>query len=185
MGRAVLDNKLMSVKIFLEYDPNLAYIKHEPTGQTPFISAVSNGFVLIAKEIMNTCPDSVYTPSNVGDNALHFAIFQEKPDLVDYILSTPQLHRFINQANNNGDLPLHFAAYKCDPKLLISLVTQAGQDYTALNVSNSNAVNIVYGQTALWKTFKWVSYLIFIFLTHNTYLNLVLILCHSLIPIMM
>jgi len=105
MGRAVLDNKLMSVKIFLEYDPNLAYIKHEPTGQTPFISAVSNGFVLIAKEIMNTCPDSVYTPSNVGDNALHFAIFQEKPDLVDYILSTPSFIGLLTKQTTMATFP--------------------------------------------------------------------------------
>ncbi|XP_078150897.1 protein ACCELERATED CELL DEATH 6-like [Carex rostrata] len=147
MNRAVLENKLMSVKIFLEYDPNLAYIEHEPTGKTPFLTAVSEGYLPIVKEIMSTCPDSVYTPDKNGNNALHYAIYYEKPHLIDYILSTPQIHRFINQPNNSGNLPLHEAAQKCDPKILHSLLTHAGQDYTA--------VGLVYGQKTLWKTLKW------------------------------
>ncbi|XP_078150830.1 protein ACCELERATED CELL DEATH 6-like [Carex rostrata] len=155
MHRAVIENKLMLVKIFLEYDPNLAYIRHEPTGNTPFITAVLKGYLPIAEEIMSTCPDSVYTPDKDGDSALHNAILEEKQHLVDCILTTPQLHRFINQANNDGDLPLHQAARKCDPKNLRSLLTHTGQDYTAVNVSNSHAVDVVYRQTTLWKTLKW------------------------------
>ncbi|XP_078150788.1 protein ACCELERATED CELL DEATH 6-like isoform X2 [Carex rostrata] len=155
MHRAVLENKLMLVKILLEYDPNLAYIKNESNGYTPFILAVHKGYLPIAEEIMSTCPDSVYTPEKYGFNALHEAIYFEQPHLVDYILSTPQLHRFINQANNYGELPLHSAARKCDPKILRSLLTHAGQDYTALNVSNDLALDLVYEQTALWKTLKW------------------------------
>ncbi|XP_078150835.1 protein ACCELERATED CELL DEATH 6-like [Carex rostrata] len=155
MLRAVLENKLMLVKIFLEYDPNLAYIKHEPTGYTPFMTAVEKGYLPIAKEIMSTCPDSVYTPDKDGFNALHEAIYCEKPHLVDYILRTTQLHRLINQAENNGELPLHVAARKCDPKILRSLLTHAGQDYTAVNVYNNHAVNEIYGEKKLWKTLKW------------------------------
>ncbi|XP_078150841.1 uncharacterized protein LOC144546193 [Carex rostrata] len=153
--RAVIENKLMLVKIFLEYDPNLAYIKHETIGNTPFLEAVAQGYLPIAKEIISTCPDSVYTPNKNGNNALHLAIWYEKPHLVDYILQTIQLHRLINQAKNNGDLPLHEAALKCDPKIIRSLLTHAGQDYTAVNVYNNHAVNVVYAQTALWKTLKW------------------------------
>ncbi|XP_078150895.1 protein ACCELERATED CELL DEATH 6-like [Carex rostrata] len=138
-----------------EYDPNLAYIKHEPSGNTPFITAVAEGYLPIAKEIMSTCLDSVYTPDKNGLNALHTAIFFENPHLVDYILITTQLHRLINQAKNNGDLPLHEAACKCDPKILRSLLTHAGQDYTAVNVYNNHAVNEVYAKTSLWKTLKW------------------------------
>ncbi|XP_078150834.1 protein ACCELERATED CELL DEATH 6-like [Carex rostrata] len=155
MHRAVLENKLMSVKIFLEYDPNLAYIEYEPTRNTPFNTAVEHGYLPIAKEIMSTCPDSVYTPDEKGDSALHNAIFFKKPHSIDNILRTPQLHRFINQTNNNGDLPLHRAADECDPKLLRSLLTHAGQDYTAINVKNKHAVDIVNGKKNLWKTLKW------------------------------
>ncbi|XP_078150828.1 uncharacterized protein LOC144546179 [Carex rostrata] len=155
LHRAVIENKFVLVNIFLEYDPNLARIKHESTGNTPFIEAVAKGYVSIAKEIMSTCPDSVYTPDKHGCNALHFAIRFEKPHLVDYILRTPQLHRLINQANNDGVLPLHDAACKCDPELLRSLLTHAGQDFTAVNVSGGQAVDVVYGQTTLWKTLKW------------------------------
>ena len=166
--RAIIDNNLEVVKIFLEFDHNLAYIKDEKTGNTPFILAAERGYVSIAKEIMSICPDSVYTPDKDGNSALNNAILSEKADFIDHILITPQLHRFINQGNNEGSLPLHLAAQKCDPKLLRSLLAHARQDYTAVNVNNGNATNIVYGKTHLWKTLKWVSLLIFIALTHNT-----------------
>ncbi|KAF3338821.1 Ankyrin repeat-containing protein [Carex littledalei] len=43
----------------------------------------------------------------------------------------------------------------CDPKLLRSLMTHTGQDYTARNVDGCHALSIVYGQTSLWNTLKW------------------------------
>ncbi|XP_078171990.1 uncharacterized protein LOC144566003 [Carex rostrata] len=101
------------------------------------------------------CQFSIYTPQNEGNNALHSAILFEKPDFVDYILRTPQLHRLINQANNDGMLPLHYAANMCDPKLLRSLQTHAGQDYTSVTISGGHAGDAVYALTTLWKTLKW------------------------------
>ena len=155
--RAVLDNNLDLVKIFLEFNDNLAYMKNEPKGNTLFLIAVQKGHLSIAKEIINTCPDSVYIPNKLGKNALHDAIYYEKPDIVDYILRTPQLHRLMNQADNNGELPLFAAANKCDPKLLRSLITHTGQDHTARNVDACHALRIVYGKKSLWNTLKWVS----------------------------
>ncbi|XP_078157201.1 protein ACCELERATED CELL DEATH 6-like [Carex rostrata] len=155
LERAVLHNNLELVKMFLEHDFNLAYIKNEQTENTPFITEAQAGFVSIAEEIVSACPDSVYTPNKNGYSALHEAIGCEKPDFIDYILKTPQLHRLINQATNSGSLPLHHAADKCDPKLLRSLLAHARQDYTAVNVLGNNAVNVVYAKTALLKTLKW------------------------------
>lgn len=67
---AILENNTELVKIFLEYDHNLAYNKHEPT-KLSFTVAVQKAYMSIAKEIMSTCPDSVYTLNKNGDNALH------------------------------------------------------------------------------------------------------------------
>ncbi|XP_078150748.1 uncharacterized protein LOC144546090 [Carex rostrata] len=150
---AIFQNNLELVKLFLEYDPNLAYIKTERL--TPFIIAVQKGFVSIAKEIMSVCPDSIYALDINGDNALMHAINFEKLDSFDYILKTSQVHRQINQANNNGMRPLHRAAMQCDPKLVRSLLAHKGQDYTAVDKSASTAVNTVYHQHEFWKTLKW------------------------------
>ncbi|XP_078151151.1 protein ACCELERATED CELL DEATH 6-like [Carex rostrata] len=153
--RAVLDNNLDLVKIFLEFDDNFAYLKNEITGNTLFLMAMQKGYLSIAKEILNTCPDSVYIPDKFGQNALHHAIYFENPDIVHYILRTPQLHRLMNQADNNGNLPLHQAARMCDPKFLHSLITHTGQDYTARNVNGNHAFYIVHAQQSLWNTLKW------------------------------
>ena len=157
LQRAVLDNNLNLVKIFLQHDHNLAYIKHEAQENTSFIIAAQYGFVAIAEEILKTCPDSVYTANKHGFNALHEAIYHEQPDFIDYIIRSPLLRKLINQASNNGDLALHFAANKCDPKLLRSLIYYEGQDCTAINVLNQSALCLVYKKTDSWKTLIWVS----------------------------
>ena len=157
LERAVFHNNLELVKIFLEYDPNLAYIKNEKTQNTPFITAAQIGLLSIAEEIMRACPDSVYTPNKNGHSALQEAIGYEQLEFVDYIIKTPQLHRLINQATDNGSLPLHNAARMCNPKLLRSLLSHAGQYYTAVNVARENAVSIVHAKTDLLKTLKWVN----------------------------
>lgn len=156
LHRATIENNIDLVKILLEYDPNLAYTKNESSGNTSFILAAHLGYVPIAKEIMGTCPNSVFIADKNGDNALHHAICFEKPDVFNYILGVPKLRMLINQANNQGITPLFFAADKCDPKLLHSLLSLEGQDYTAVNVFASHALNVVYGKKALWKTLQWV-----------------------------
>lgn len=154
---AVIHNNLKLVKILLIYDPNLAYIKGGTDGNTPFMSAVQIGFVSIAEAIMRASPDSVYTPNKNGFNALHEAIRYEHQDIINFILRMPQLRRLINLADNQGNLPLHHAAARCKPKFLRSLLAHARQDYTAVDADSKTAVNIVYGQTDLLKTLKWVS----------------------------
>jgi Domain of unknown function/Ankyrin repeats (3 copies) len=162
LQRAITYNNLDIVKIFLEHNPNLAYIKNGNTDETPFSMAAQLGSIPIIEEIMSTCPDSAYTPDKKGYNPLHLAVQIEQSDFIEYTLKMPQLHRLINQATNGGSLPLHHAADKCEPRLLRSLLSHQGQDYTAVNVNNSNAVNIVKGQTALMKTLRWVSQFLFL-----------------------
>lgn len=158
LGSVACDGNVEIVKSLLEHDPNLAYIVNEKTGQTPFLLAAFKGFVPVAEEIVDACPDSAYiTNKKYGTNALHQAIFFDRPNFVDYILRTPQLHRLINQADNNGDLPLHYAARDCKPEILRSLLSHKRQDYTAVNAKKLNAVDIVYGKTHLFKTLKWVN----------------------------
>ncbi|KAJ3686504.1 hypothetical protein LUZ61_015668 [Rhynchospora tenuis] len=152
---AVLNNNIDIVKIFLEHDPNLAYIKCERQGFTPFLVAAEDGFVPIAKELISSCPDSAYITDEERSNALHRAVLKEQLVFVDFILRTPQLHRFVNQANIHGDLPLHHAAALCNPKILRSLLSHKGQDYTATSGRNFNALDYVVGKESLMKTIKW------------------------------
>ncbi|KAJ3686505.1 hypothetical protein LUZ61_015669 [Rhynchospora tenuis] len=153
---AVSNNNIDIVKIFLEHDPNLAYIKNGATGDTPFLVAAERGFVPVAKELVSACPDSAYiTNEESSANALHEAVNNEQLVFVDFILRTPQLHRLINQVDIDGDLALHYAARLCNPEILCSLLSHKGQDYTANSGRNINAVDSVMGQDNLMKTIKW------------------------------
>ncbi|KAJ4731152.1 Ankyrin repeat-containing protein [Rhynchospora pubera] len=152
---AVCSNSLEIVKILLGHDPNMAYVKSGDTGETPFLTAALYGSVPVAKEILRTCPDSAYIANNDWENALHTAISNEKPQFVDFILSTPRLHRLINQQNALGNLPLHYAATKCNSEILRSLLNHKRQDCTASNAENTNAVDAVMAEEDLMKTLKW------------------------------
>jgi ankyrin repeat protein len=159
LGSAVTSGNVEIVKIFLEHDHNLAYIGSKETNNMghPFLVAACCGLVSVAKEIIRACPDSAYaSTSDMGNNALHVAIYNDKPCFVDYILRTPQLHRLINQADFQGHLPLHGAAGCCNPMLLRSLLNYKRQDYTDVNAWNRNVVDITTSQTNLTKTLKWV-----------------------------
>ncbi|KAJ3699634.1 hypothetical protein LUZ61_003339 [Rhynchospora tenuis] len=140
---AIFVNNPEIVKILLEHDPYLGYFKNEDTGFTPIHHAACHGSVSIAELIISACPDSAYTTTKeYSENALHLAIGHEKLELVDVILRTPQLHRLINQVDNRGDLPLHYAAETCNPEILRLLLSHNGQDYTAPNSKNANAVDV-------------------------------------------
>ncbi|KAJ1695546.1 hypothetical protein LUZ63_012244 [Rhynchospora breviuscula] len=153
---AVSNNSLEIVKIFLGHDPNLAYVKSGEQGDTPFLVAALYGFVPIAKEILKTCPDSAYITDDESQNALHIAINSEKLQFVDFILSTPQLHRLINQHDADGNLPLHSAAISCNSQILRSLLNHEGQDYTARTAIGNNAVDTVMAaENDFMKTLKW------------------------------
>lgn len=151
-------NNLEMVKIFLAYDPNLAYAKNEKTtGGTIFNVAAVHGSVSLAKVIIGICPDSAYIHNINGCNALHLAIQSEKLNFVEYILRTPQLHRLIHQTTKEGGSPLHSAAYMCEPRMISALLAHARHDYTATNSNFFNAVDIVFDQMASVRTLKWVS----------------------------
>ncbi|KAJ1692480.1 hypothetical protein LUZ63_009178 [Rhynchospora breviuscula] len=153
---AVANNDLGIVKKLLEYVPDVAYLGNTVMGRTPFLVAAINGFVPIAEEIISACPDSAYTTSKKSsENGLHEAIKHERQNFVDFILRTPQLHRLINQVDNDGNLPIHSAAAECNPDILRSLLSHKEQDYSALNVKGFHAVDKISGQKKLWKTLKW------------------------------
>ncbi|KAJ1695547.1 hypothetical protein LUZ63_012245 [Rhynchospora breviuscula] len=157
LNYAVSKNSLEIVKIILGHDPNLAYVKSGEPGETPFLVAALRGFVPIAKEILRTCPDSAYITDAESQNALHFAAINfEKLQFVDFILSTPQLHRLINQHDADGNLPLHSAAISCNSQILRSLLNHEGQDYTARTAIGNDAVDTVMAaENDFMKTLKW------------------------------
>ncbi|KAJ4755958.1 ankyrin repeat family protein [Rhynchospora pubera] len=151
---AVTNNDLEAIKILLEHDPNMPYVMNEGIARPIHIAAVL-GFVDAAKMIISACPDSAYVTNPHSLNALHLAVVHERQEFVDFILRTPQLHRLINQPTKEGDLPLHLAAKSCSPEILRSLLSHKGQDYTAVNLQNSNAVDVTFRQDHKLKTLKW------------------------------
>ncbi|KAJ3690712.1 hypothetical protein LUZ61_019876 [Rhynchospora tenuis] len=151
---AVINNDLEIIKMLLEHDANMPYVMDERV-PSPILPAATQGWVEAAKMIISACPDSAYATNKHYYNALHLAINNERQEFVDFILRTPQLHRLINQPDENGELPLHHAARLCNPEILRSLLSHKGQDYTAVSLKNLNAVDMTFGQDQKLKTLKW------------------------------
>ncbi|KAJ3686179.1 hypothetical protein LUZ61_015343 [Rhynchospora tenuis] len=150
-----------TIKILLEYDPFLAYVKNrgDPEaygGFSPFLVAAQLGLVPVAQEIITACPDSAYlTDEKTKENALHIAIRYNQKEFVNFILNTRLLHRLINQVDHKGQLPLHIAAKMCNPEILRCLIAHERQDSTAINAKCHSAVDIVCERKKLWSTLKW------------------------------
>ncbi|CAN8256206.1 unnamed protein product [Cochlearia groenlandica] len=109
---------------FVKVDPSLVRLKGRH-GMTPLLSAISRNKVDIISEFFLVCPESIVDANVNGENAFHIAVKnndqREGVILLDILTGwLPRLckkdaekieTRVINQRDNDGNTPLHLAAY--------------------------------------------------------------------------
>ncbi|KAJ1275132.1 hypothetical protein BS78_05G113400 [Paspalum vaginatum] len=150
---AVVWNKIDVLKVLLEYDRSLGYVVSS-SGAPLLVSAAYRGHVGIARELLRHCPDAPLVDTE-GFTCLHTAVWNEQPEFLEFALSLPQLNRFVNMRNRNGDTPLHLAVQKCNPKMVAALLAHQHIDVTVLN-NNGNPANWnLYGIIDHAKTLNW------------------------------
>ncbi|CAL5402836.1 unnamed protein product [Camellia sinensis] len=97
-----------TVQRLLQLHTDIVYMSDQD-GLSPLHVAASRGHTNIIKEIIQCCPDSGELLDLRGQNTLHFAVLGGKSSVVRYILETTELEGLINQADNDGNTPLHLA----------------------------------------------------------------------------
>ncbi|KAI8006423.1 Protein ACCELERATED CELL DEATH 6 [Camellia lanceoleosa] len=97
-----------TVQRLLQLHTDIVYMSDQD-GLSPLHVAAYRGHTNIIKEIIQCCPDSGELLDLRGQNTLHFAVLGGKSSVVRYILQTTELEGLINQADNDGNTPLHLA----------------------------------------------------------------------------
>ncbi|GFZ06597.1 hypothetical protein Acr_18g0007670 [Actinidia rufa] len=130
-----------TVQRLLQFDTATAYLV-DKDGQSPLHAAACQGHMNVIKAIIYCCPDSGELLDVKGQNALHVAILGGKVKVVRYVLETPELARLINQADNEGNTPLHLATMERKTWSVRYLLWDGRADPRAKNNIGQTAINI-------------------------------------------
>ncbi|XP_073005793.1 uncharacterized protein [Typha latifolia] len=106
---AAQKNNTKMIEMLLNKEPFLAYIKNHD-GQSPLHSAAAYGSNSAIKEILKQCPDTAEQVDQNGQNALHIAVTNRKVGALKCLLKYIEPEEIINQADAEGNTPLHLSA---------------------------------------------------------------------------
>uniref|UniRef100_A0ACD5XAB1 Uncharacterized protein n=1 Tax=Avena sativa TaxID=4498 RepID=A0ACD5XAB1_AVESA len=150
---AVLDGKIDMLRLMLEHDSTLGY-EINRKGYPLLTDAAYRGQVAAVREILKHCPDAPYNNTN-GQTLLHVAVRYDQAEFVKFVLKTPLLRKLVNVQDNKGKTALHYAVQKCNPRVVVALLSHEDIDATVLdNDGLSAAWELKYVVTNA-KTLNW------------------------------
>ncbi|KAK3000549.1 hypothetical protein RJ639_020570, partial [Escallonia herrerae] len=129
----------------LELDASTAYAL-DKDGQSSLHIAASKGHTKLMKEIIQHSPDSGELVDLIGRNALHVAILERKVSVIRFVLETKELEELINQADYDGNTPLHMATIGRKSWILRLLIGDGRADRRAKNKSGKTAFDESIGE---------------------------------------
>ncbi|XP_050368894.1 ankyrin repeat-containing protein ITN1-like [Argentina anserina] len=134
----------------LDGDSSACYIL-DKSGMSALHVAAYTGHTNVIEEVIRCRPDTCDLLNDKGQTILHVAVLGEQRSVVKYILKTPKLAGLTNEADEDGNTPLHLAAICENRKLVITLAHDRKVDKTAINNDLSKVVDILLGGSNLFK----------------------------------
>ncbi|XP_073005587.1 uncharacterized protein [Typha latifolia] len=144
------------VEMLLKKEPSLAYIKNHE-GQSPLHSAAAYGSNSAIKEILKQCPDTAEQVDPNGHNALHIAVTNRKVSALKCLLKYIYPEEIINQADVDGNTPLHLSAMHSRIQSSIYLLRDKRINPCIVNNEGKTARSIIESLTAMntYEMFIW------------------------------
>ncbi|XP_062084448.1 protein ACCELERATED CELL DEATH 6-like [Humulus lupulus] len=134
---------LEATKLILHQNcSSVAYLK-DKEGMSALHIAAKEGHVQVMKEIIFHKPEACDLVDNRGWTPLHIAVFSGKLSVVKYILNTPALEFMLNDADKEGNTPLHLAAGLQYKRIINALVNDYRVDKRATNLKYLKPIDIV------------------------------------------
>ncbi|KAK4760341.1 hypothetical protein SAY87_005234 [Trapa incisa] len=132
-----------AVKLFLKKDSSSAYLQ-DRDGESALHIAASRGRITVMKELLRSRPDCCYLSDNKGRTVLHAAVLGGQVISVQYILDDPQLLGLVNEADGEGNTPLHLAALLKKYSIIAILARDDRVDIKATNKKNLTPLGIYH-----------------------------------------
>ncbi|KAB2601972.1 ankyrin repeat-containing protein [Pyrus ussuriensis x Pyrus communis] len=105
---AAFRGNLEAVRVLMQCDSSACYIL-DKSGMSALHVAAYAGHPKITDDLIRCRPDTCDLLNAKGQTFLHSAVLGGQTDVIKYVLKTSKLERLINEADEDGNTPLHLA----------------------------------------------------------------------------
>ncbi|KAM5586594.1 hypothetical protein ABKV19_005495 [Rosa sericea] len=137
-------------QILLDADSSASYLL-DKSGMSALHVAAYAGRTQVMEKLIQCRPDNCDLLNDKGQTVLHVAVLGGQSNVVKYILKMPKLAGLINEADKDGNTPLHLAAICKSYNIIRILICDLRVDKTAINNGYSKVVDIFHGDSNLFK----------------------------------
>ncbi|XP_042513772.1 ankyrin repeat-containing protein At5g02620-like [Macadamia integrifolia] len=131
----------MIVQQLLRHDTSIGY-QLDNDGLSAFHIAALESSIKVFKELIQWCPDSGELLDKNHRNVLHFVVMSKDYKKIKFFLNQVELEELVNQADDDGNTPFHFAARQGSLKLMGLFLSNRRVDVKATNNKGQTAAAI-------------------------------------------
>ncbi|XP_020418767.1 ankyrin-3 isoform X2 [Prunus persica] len=143
---AAFTGNVEATQLLMESDSSASYIMDLSSKMSALHVAAYAGHTKVMEELIRYQPDTCDLVNSKGQTVLHSAILGGQGKVVEYILRTPKLTGLINEADEDGNTPLHIAVKYKKVEIISILTADHRVDKAAVNKKVSKAIDIFLGQ---------------------------------------
>ncbi|KAK9949236.1 hypothetical protein M0R45_004769 [Rubus argutus] len=141
---AAFNGNVKAITSLIKQNSSVAYVL-DKFGMSALHVAAYAGHIKVMKELIRLRPDTCDLLNHKGQTVLHAAVLADNLLAIRYILKTPELAGLVNEADNDGNTPLHVAVFKQSTSVMKVLARDRKVDKTATNNHHSKAADIFVG----------------------------------------
>ncbi|KAI5333710.1 hypothetical protein L3X38_023842 [Prunus dulcis] len=142
---AAFRGNLEATQLLMQRDSSISYILDKSRMSALHVAAYA-GHTDVMEEMIRRRPDICDMVNHYGQTALHAAVLGGRTNVITYSLNMSKLAVLINEADVDGNTPLHLAAIKKNPEIIRALTDDPRVDKIATNGKFSQAYNICLSQ---------------------------------------
>ncbi|CAL9016721.1 unnamed protein product [Prunus brigantina] len=145
---AAFTGNVEATQLLTESDSSASYIMDLSSKISALHVAAYAGHTEVMEELIRYQPDTCDLLNSKGQTVLHSAILGGQGKVVKYILRTPNLTGLINEADEDGNTPLHIAVKYKKVEIISILTADHRVDKDAVHKKFSKAIDIFLGQNS-------------------------------------